>query len=143
MESNGAFPTGILQLPKQLFWVAGGKKKKKSFYFIKQIRNGMQNSDLEFIFKGQKYYWLKIQCPTFKIPPKRVKAFACFEYWWKAERPFRKPLHQNIMPNIIMHLLYQPWTPVLWWNTSGKFTLAQNQQNLSLPLLCSCPFHGC
>ncbi len=29
MESNGAIPTGILQLPKQLFWDAGGKKKKK------------------------------------------------------------------------------------------------------------------
>ncbi len=30
MESNGVIPTAILQLPKQLFWEAGGKKKKVS-----------------------------------------------------------------------------------------------------------------
>ncbi len=39
MESNGVIPTAILQLPKQLFREAGGKKDK-SVYLIKQIING-------------------------------------------------------------------------------------------------------
>lgn len=58
-ESNGEFPTGILQLPKQLFWDTGGKKKKKRFYFIKQNQKWHTEPwrDIQFgsIFKGQKY----------------------------------------------------------------------------------------
>lgn len=79
-------------------------------------------------------------CECFKFHRSRFGP-CCFECWWKNMRPLKQQ-YLNVTANIIMHLFYQAWTPVLWWNTSGKFVLAQNQPNLSWSLRCFCPFHS-